>query len=90
MKRYFVYSAVTQFDATNTTNDSVPYGGAESWVTRTGFLRTRMCPVRFPRIFLIIFRVVGYSELFHSPLNVKHHFIKLREGAEPVLMSARK
>jgi hypothetical protein len=56
MKRYFVYSAVTQFDTTNTSNDSFPYGGAESWVTRTGFLRTRRSPVRFPRSVLIIFR----------------------------------
>jgi hypothetical protein len=32
MKRSFVYSAVTQFDTTNTSNDSAPIGGAGSGV----------------------------------------------------------
>jgi hypothetical protein len=32
MKRSFVYSAVTQFDTANTSNDSTPFGGAGSGV----------------------------------------------------------
>jgi hypothetical protein len=56
MKRLFVYSAVTQFDTTNTSNGTTPFGEAESWVIRTGFLRIRRSPVRLPRCVLIIFR----------------------------------
>jgi hypothetical protein len=56
VKRLFVYSAVTQFDTTNTSNGSALFGGAGSWVIRTGFLRIRRSPVRFPRCVLIIFR----------------------------------
>jgi hypothetical protein len=32
MKRLFVYSAVTQFDNTNTSSDTAPFGGAGSGV----------------------------------------------------------
>jgi hypothetical protein len=32
MKRLFVYSAVTQFDTTNTSSDTAPIGGAVSGV----------------------------------------------------------
>jgi hypothetical protein len=32
LKRYFVYSAVTQFDTRNTSSDTTPFGGAGSGV----------------------------------------------------------